>query len=66
MDTLLIRKFAYLKTPVYSWSIQNNVGGSFSNSGMKKSRKACLDQVKAQYPSLTFKIVDEIVTGENL
>lgn len=64
MQKLIIRKFAYLKTPLWSWSIENERGGSFSNSGMKKSRKACLDQVKAQYPSEEFSIVDKVETGE--
>ncbi len=32
MMTLKIRKFAYLKVPVYTWSLENEVGGSFSNS----------------------------------
>lgn len=37
-----IEKFAYLKTPLYKWTTENEQGGSFSNSGMHKSEKICI------------------------
>lgn len=39
---LIIRKLDYLKTPLFDWTIYNESGGSFSNSGPHRSLKACL------------------------
>lgn len=38
---LIITVIASLKTPCISWSFKNAQGGSFSNSGMHRSLKAC-------------------------
>lgn len=46
-DIERIRKFAYLKTPLFSWTVENDNGGSFTNSGMLKSEKACIKHVTA-------------------
>jgi hypothetical protein len=43
----VIRKFAYLKTPIYTWSAENEAGGSFSNSGNQKSERAAVAHLLA-------------------
>lgn len=40
-QTVVITKLAYLKKVKYKWAINNDVGGSFSNSGEYASRGAC-------------------------
>lgn len=45
--TLTIQKHGNLKTPLYSWSLDNSVGGSFSNSGMHRSLTKCLGDALA-------------------
>lgn len=40
----------YLKTPKWKWTIHNDVGGSFSNSGEYRTLKALRKAFRAQYP----------------
>jgi hypothetical protein len=40
MSYVTIRKFAYLKTPKYTYVIHNDQGGTVSNCGMQPSMKA--------------------------
>lgn len=47
MSKLIVTCFKYLKTPKYSWCMQNGHGGSFSNSGSHASLKKCLEHAKA-------------------
>jgi hypothetical protein len=42
-----LTKFSYLKTPLHSWDYTNEVGGGGNNSGMHRSRKACVTHLKA-------------------
>jgi hypothetical protein len=51
---LSIRCHLNLKTPLYSWTLNNTQGGSFSSSGMHRSLKACLAQFRASFPSALY------------
>jgi hypothetical protein len=46
-NKIIIRKFAYLKTPIYKWDRVNNQGGSFSNSGEHRSWQKCVNEASA-------------------
>lgn len=45
--TLVIHKHGNLKKPLYSWVLENNLGGSCSNSGMHDSLIKCLAHARA-------------------
>lgn len=47
MPKLIVTHYKYLKTPKYSWSLQNTQGGSFSNSGTHASLTKCLKHAMA-------------------
>jgi hypothetical protein len=39
---IVVRKFAYLKKPLFSWWYEHGNGGGYSNSGMLPSLNKCL------------------------
>lgn len=63
---LVITKWAYLKTPIYTWAFYHANGeGVFTNSGGFPSRKRCLEHARfnARVSELDkVEIIDEIVT----
>lgn len=60
--TLIIRKYAYLKRPVWKWYLENSLGGGFTNSGEYRTRKACLAHANAMIAVRDYRIVEETVT----
>lgn len=42
-----ILKYSYLKNPYYHWTINNDKGGSFSNSGQHKSFNKCTAELRS-------------------
>ena len=45
--TLVVTRYAYLKTCVNKWRLVNDVGGSFSNSGEYRSLRALGEHARA-------------------
>lgn len=43
---VIIRKYDYLKRPIYNWTEVNKVGGSFSNSGNHTSFNKCVSHAR--------------------
>jgi hypothetical protein len=53
---IIITKLNYLKTPIYKWSIINDKGGSFSNSGEYRSLKKCGESLSRYSPETPLEI----------
>lgn len=49
---LTVRRFGYLKRPVYKWTLENTGGGAFSNSGEYRDLKGCFTAFFAMNPTI--------------
>ena len=49
MNTLVVTQYKYLKTPKWKWTITNDQGGSFSNSGEYGTLKKLWSAFRAQH-----------------
>lgn len=38
---ITVRRFGYLKKPIYTWTLENTGGGAFSNSGEHRTLAKC-------------------------
>jgi hypothetical protein len=56
MEEIRIRKFAYLKKPVYTWWYENKFGGGFSNSSSYRTLESCIQNAKYMIKDITVPI----------
>jgi hypothetical protein len=56
-----VRRWAYLKKPVFNWFFENEQGGGFSNSGNHTTFKKCLSHARkmnAQFTGIPVEVYD--------
>jgi hypothetical protein len=63
-EKIIIRRYNYLKYPVYKWAVVNTLGGSFSTSGEYRSLKKCVLYARNVRSNLQIEVYNIMEDGE--